>query len=119
MDVNLRLIITGFLSGEIFMATEILNPKVEVTGLFDLIGVGVVKQFEEKMTSPIIGNATLMSGGIKLVGGALLHGKGGRIGNVVSTALLVDAGEDIALGLMSMIGGGLGGKTETNDPFGG
>jgi hypothetical protein len=100
--------------------TEILHPKVEMTGLFDLIGVGVVKQFEEKLTSPVIGNGTLISGGIKLIGGAVLHGKGGRLGNVASSALLVDAGEDIALGIIGMIGGaGIGGgsRTASNDGF--
>jgi hypothetical protein len=89
---------------------EILKPKIEYSGLVDLVAVGVMKQFEEKLTSPYIGNGTLMSGGIKLFGGAMLHGKMGRIGNVASSALLVDAGEDLAMGLMSMLGGaGIGG----------
>jgi hypothetical protein len=98
--------------------TEILNPKVQMTGLFDLIGVGVIKQFEEKISSPVIGNGTLMSGGIKLISGAVLHGKGGRLGNIASTALLVDAGEDLAIGIMGMIGGSSG-QTRDTDDFGG
>ena len=97
------------------METQVLNPKVEMTGLFDLIGVGIVKQFEEKITSPVIGNGTLVSGGIKLIGGAVLHGKGGRLGNVASSALLVDAGEDISVGLMALAGGsGIAGATPGN-----
>jgi hypothetical protein len=99
---------------------EILNPKVEMVGLFDLIGVGVVKQFEEKLTSPVIGNGTLVSGGIKLIGGAVLHGKGGRFGNIASSALLVDAGEDLAMGIMGLIGSGTGaaqGNTHGSDGF--
>jgi hypothetical protein len=104
-----------------YMATEILNPKVEYTGLFDLVGVGVVKQLEESLTAPIIGNGTFISGGIKLVGGSLLHGKGGRLGNIASSALLVDAGEDIALALMGMLSGktAIGGGNTSKDEFGG
>lgn len=90
---------------------EILKPKIEYGGLADLVAVGVVKQMEEKLTSPMIGNGTLMSGGIKLITGSLLHGKMGRIGNVASSAFLVDAGEDLAMGLMAMLGGaGIGGS---------
>jgi hypothetical protein len=99
---------------------EILHPKIQYSGLADLVGVGVVKQFEEKLTSPIIGNGTLTSGAIKLIGGGLLHGKGGRLGNIASSAILVDAGEDLAIGLMSLLGGGLGGSsgnTKGSDGF--
>lgn len=92
---------------------EVLNPKVSYSGLFDVVGVGVVKQFEERLTSPLIGNGTLMSGGIKLVVGAVAHGKGGRIGNLVSSAFLVDAGEDLAVGLLGMLGGA-GGRTQAS-----
>ena len=98
---------------------EVLNPKVSYSGLFDVVGVGVVKQFEERLTSPLIGNGTLMSGGIKLVIGAIAHGKGGRLGNIASSALLVDAGEDLAVGLLGMLGGIGGGNRVAGDEFGG
>lgn len=99
---------------------EVLNPKVSYTGIFDLIGVGVVKQFEERLTSPFIGNGTLMSGGIKLIAGGLAHStlSKNRIGNIIGSAILVDAGEDLAIGLMGMLGGGLGGGNQgSNDGF--
>ena len=59
-----------------------------------------------------------MSGGIKLAAGALLHGKAGRLGNIASTAFLVDAGEDLALAIMGMFGGGQSGG-RSQDEFGG
>lgn len=99
--------------------SEIMNPKVSVGGWIDLVGVGVVKQVEERMTAPYIGNATFMSGAVKGAVGAVIHGKGGRIGNIVSSAFLVDAGEDLALAVMSMTGlGGVSGNRQT-DEFGG
>lgn len=98
---------------------EIMNPKVEVGGWFDLVGVGVVKQIEEKMTSPYIGNATFMSGAVKGAVGAVLHGKAGRIGNIVSSAFLVDAGEDLALAVMGLTGLGGASGNRSQDEFGG
>ena len=93
--------------------TEILNPKVTTSGLTELVLTGVVKQFEEKMTSPMIGNATLMSGGVKLVGGYLANGMIGQKPylRTVSNALIIDAGEDFAMGIMSFLGGaGIGSR---------
>jgi hypothetical protein len=96
-----------------------MKPKVSVSGWIDLVGVGVFKQVEERVTSPYIGNGTLMSGAIKGAVGAVLHGKAGRIGNLVSTAFLVDAGEDLALAVMAMTGIGGAGGQRSQDEFGG
>jgi hypothetical protein len=99
--------------------TEIMKPKVHTEGWVDLIALGVVKQAEERLTSPLIGNGTIVSGAVKGVAGALFHGKAGRIGNIVSGALLVDAGEDLAVAVMGLVGGmGMGGN-RSNDEFGG
>ncbi len=94
---------------------EIMQPKVSAAGWVDLIGIGVVKQVEEKMTSPYIGNGTITSGAVKGVLGAVIHGKGGRLGNIVSSAFLVDAGEDLAMVAMGMFGGG---GRQAGDEFG-
>lgn len=86
------------------MAEEILKPKVEVTGIFELVGTGVLKILEEKTTAPVIGNGTLTSAAIKGVAGGVLHtyGKGNILGRMLSNAFLIDAGEDAALALMGM-----------------
>ena len=88
--------------------TTILDPKVHSVGLVELVGIGVVKQVEERLTAPYIGNGTLVSGGIKLVGGYLAHK---AVDNkpwlrMVPNAILIDAGEDLALGAMGMFMGG-------------
>lgn len=91
------------------MAEEILKPKVEVNGIVELIGTGVLKIMEERATAPIIGNGTITSAAIKGVVGGVLHsyGKGNILGRMASNAFLIDAGEDAALALMGManIGG--------------
>lgn len=90
---------------------ELLKIKTHTTSVFDFVGAGVVKRYEEKLSSPLIGNGTIVSGGIKAVGAYLLQGKGGRLGNVATLALGVDAGEDLAMGIENFLGGGgLGGS---------
>jgi glycine cleavage system aminomethyltransferase T len=85
---------------------NILKPKVNASGFVDLIAIGAAKQLEERFTSGIIGNGTLTSGIIKGIACAMIDGKGGRIGHIVSGAFGVDAGEDIAIALMGMVGAG-------------
>jgi hypothetical protein len=93
---------------------NILRPKVNASGFVDLIAIGVAKQLEERFTAPYIGNGTLQSGIIKGVIGGVIAGKGGRLGNIVSGALGVDAGEDLAIGLMGMAGAGAAGANRSD-----
>lgn len=88
---------------------KILQPKIEAHGIVDLVAIGVVKTFEEGLTQPYIGNGTLMSGAIKAVIGGVIDGHGGKVGKIISGAFGVDAGEDLARGLLALIGGGIGG----------
>ncbi len=85
---------------------SVVNPKVEVHGLVDVLGMAVAKQITERMLAPFIGNATLKSSVIKGVAGGLLYGKMGKIGNMVAGGLVVDAAEDAAVSLLGMIGQG-------------
>ena len=84
---------------------KILQPKVEASGFFDLIAMGVAKNFEERLTAPLIGNGTITSGLIKGVLGGIIEGQGGKFGKIVGGALGVDAGEDLAIGLLGAAGG--------------
>jgi hypothetical protein len=72
-----------------------------------LFGAGLVKFAEERALAPIIGNGSLKSGIIKLVGGlaAKKFLDGGLIGNSVALGFSIDAVEDI---LTAVLGGGLG-----------
>ena len=100
---------------------EILKPKVEVSGIMDLLGIGIAKSITETMLSPYIGNATIKSGIVKLIAGGVIYGKAGRIGNILSGGLLVDASEDIVKAIiMPMISGsGIGGgNSNAPNPYG-
>lgn len=93
---------------------ELLTIKTHTTSVFDFVGAGVVKRYEEKLSSPVIGNGTLISGGVKALAAYLIQGKGGRLGNIATLALGVDAGEDLAMGIENFLGGaGLGGTRES------
>lgn len=58
--------------------------------------IGVVKSFEERALTSVIGNGNLRSGLIKAVGGAAISGLlGGKAGKVVGSAFAIDGVEDI------------------------
>lgn len=92
--------------------TDVLNPKIEAHGIVDVFAIGVSKQVTERISAPYIGNGTITSGLIKGVVGGIAYGKGGRIGNIVASGLIIDAAEDVAVALMGKIGGGSGGQRD-------
>lgn len=92
---------------------KLLGKKVSAGGMdyLDLLAAGLAKYATERALSPIIGNGTIKSGGIKLVGGMGLKAVAGTgpIQNPISLALAIDGMEDI---LTAVIGGsGIGGGT--------
>jgi len=91
---------------------KIVKPKVNATGLMDAFEMGVFKTVSERSMSPMIGNGTLSSGAIKLVGAGLLSSvsRNKHIG-LLSSAIIVDGIEDVVTGLLGGIGdkGGIAG----------
>jgi len=84
---------------------KILEPKVEASGLVDMAMLGVSKIVTERLAAPIVGNATLKSGAVKMVAGGLISGKGGSVGKAISGGLLVDGIEDLVGSLIGVAGG--------------
>jgi len=84
---------------------ELLGVKAKATGIVDFVGAGVVKSFTEPMMAQFVGDGNIVSGTVKGVAAGLITGKGGRLGNIATLAMGVDAGEDIAQGLMNMLSG--------------
>ena len=82
---------------------SIKEPKIEGTGVVDLVAMGVVKTVLETVAIPIVGNGTLKSGIPKLVAGGLIQGKAGKAGKILGTALIIDSVEDIAKALMTKV----------------
>ncbi len=85
---------------------EILKIKTHTNGFLDFIAAGLVKKI---ITEPVIGrfagNGNVLSGGIK---GLLAYGsyKGlGEKANILTMALGIDAGEDVAIGAANMLRG--------------
>lgn len=87
---------------------ETLNPKIEAHGIVDIFAIGVSKQVTERISAPYIGNGTITSALIKGVAGSIAYGKGGRIGNIVASGLIIDAAEDAAVSLLGGIMGNAG-----------
>ena len=98
------------------MAGNILK-KIVPTGTgnlstVDLLGATATKYFTERALAPYIGNGTLMSGGIKIVGSQLAKAVpyGGKY---ISAGMLIDGAEDIMTALLNKL---IGGKVESLIP---
>jgi len=83
--------------------------KENVSGsvdMLDLVTAGAVKYFGEKSLQPIIGNGTVMSGGIKLGTAIAIRSlmPNGRIKDAFSLGLAIDGMEDILFNLFGGIG---------------
>ncbi len=81
-----------------------LSRELSRMGLVDALILGVLKFVLERVTAPVIGNGTYMSGAIK-IGASMLVDRvlSGKIGNMLSTALMLDGVEDIAVNVATMI----------------
>ncbi len=97
---------------------KILEPKVEISGTVDMLITGVAKQILEKLAKPIVGDATPVSAVAKGIVGGVIHGKGGKLGQYASNALLIDAGEDGAVSVMNFLGLSASGETAGNGASG-
>jgi len=91
---------------------KILGADTGKLSLGDAFMIAGAKTVLERLSAPIIGNASYMSGGVKVVS-AVLFNKflGGKLGDIVGTALAVDGTEDIVnagfsqFGLLNAVGG--------------
>lgn len=86
------------------MAMQLVPNKAGGVEITDLLLAGGIKYFEERALTPYIGNGTLMSGAIKIVGSHFAKDY-----KPVSLALGIDGAEDIVQAIMS--GGALGNLT--------
>jgi hypothetical protein len=84
--------------------------QISVGDSFMIAGTKIVL---ERLLAKFVGNGSLISGGVKL-GGAFAVKKfmGGKISDVVSTALTVDGAEDLVSAFIPKISGGLFGNSD-------
>ena len=75
---------------------KLLSEKVGEFTILEAFGVAVSKSATERLMAPLVGNGTLLSAGVKAVVGGVINGMAkGKVGNIISTGLIVDAGEDL------------------------
>jgi hypothetical protein len=82
---------------------DIINLKENRITFNDLLLAGAVKYFEERLLTPYIGNGTIISGGVKIIGAKYL---GKHLPKPVRLALAIDGAEDIVNFGMNFIGAG-------------
>lgn len=105
------------------MGETVLNPKIESTsGFFDALLLGGMKTVSERVIAKTpVGNATFLSGVVKLFGSGLVHGVSkNKYAKLFGSALGVDAMEDLATAMLKMVGVGgsngvSGGGEDTTD----
>lgn len=84
---------------------KVTEPKIQASGFMDVLALGIAKTTTERILTPVIGNASVKSGIMKMAGGAVLSGKGGMAGKAISGGLVVDGIEDL---VTSVLGGKMG-----------
>lgn len=75
---------------------ELLGVKSSKLSLMDALLIAGAKISSEKILSAYVGNGSIMSGAIKLVGGSIMNkAVSGKAGDIIGTALIVDGAEDV------------------------
>lgn len=93
---------------------KILGAKAGKLSQMDALYIAGVKILSERIFAMFIGNGTLVSGGAKMLGAIGVNKMvGGKISDILSTAMTVDGAEDIVLSFMPKISGGLFGGVKS------
>lgn len=80
---------------------KILSTRTGKLSIGDAFLIAGTKTVTEKFLTGYIGNATVFSGTVKLVGAVMLNKMlGGKWGDVLGTALAVDGTEDVVNNLL-------------------
>lgn len=72
----------------------------------DMVLGTLAKPMVERIAAPVVGNGTVMSGGLKILGAFAVAKYGGnnRVGKAVAIGASMDGSEDIVLGLGARVG---------------
>jgi hypothetical protein len=83
------------------MVDLVPKAKIQSNGLVDALAIGTVKAVTERAFMPVIGNGTVTSGAIKLTLGGIGQSMiGGKAGNYLGSAMVIDGVEDVVNGLI-------------------
>jgi hypothetical protein len=94
---------------------QILGAKTGKLSITDALLIAGAKIVSERTLAPLIGNSSLFSGGIKMVGAITLHKvMPGKISDIVGTALTVDGAEDLLLAFMPNFSQGIFGDKQAS-----
>jgi len=95
---------------------KILEAKAGKLSIMDAFLIAGTKTFSERFLTSYVGNGTVFSGGVKLVGAMLVNSMiGGKTSDILATALTVDGTEDVVNSLLGNGGGLLKMGNRTNE----
>jgi len=86
------------------MANFIGQAKAGGVSIMTLAAAGIIKPFTEAALTPVIGDANLVSGAVKTIGGMAINQYAGRgvVQDSLSIALVVAGIEDLMHGVFGM-----------------
>lgn len=90
---------------------KILKTKDTKDLFIEAGAIALVKNLEERLLAPIVGNGTIKSGVVKAIAGIGIPAIAGsnKITKVISTAFIVDSAEDLVnVGIGMLQGSGIG-----------
>ncbi len=94
---------------------KILGAKGGQLSVSDSLMIAGTKILSERVLASVIGNGTLISGGIKLTGAVMSKNfVGGKINDILGTALMVDGAEDIVSSFLGNTSSGILGNRQVS-----
>lgn len=86
--------------------SNIIGAKAGKLSQVDALMIAGTKVLSERILGRFIGNGTLISGGVKMLGAVGVNKLvGGKVSDILATALTVDGAEDIMLSFLPQISG--------------
>lgn len=81
---------------------KFVNAKAGKISVMDAFAISAAKMVTEKTLAPLVGNGTLMSGGLKIAGALALDSFVGnnKLGQYASAGMIIDGSEDIVMNLL-------------------
>lgn len=94
---------------------KILGAKAGKLSQMDALWIAGAKIVSERILSQFVGNGSLVSGGAKMLGALAVHNFiGGKVSDILATAMTIDGAEDIVLAFLPNFSGGLLGQRTTS-----
>jgi len=87
---------------------KLIKAKGTKSIFMEALGIAVIKNFEERLLAPIVGNGSFGSGIVKAIIGVIVPSVGGnnKYTKAIASAFIIDSAEDLVNAVMGALRGG-------------